>query len=260
MASDTIGNVIKIKIFNKVSLDKIKYEQSNEKGFDKGESYEIRDGQFTFPLLEDVAVSAKSNMSTIGELVPWMGILKKGVSIFSSMSGDIDAGAINFINKMDSPRWENTEPFRLNLKIRCYLKTNAALDVVMPARILQEQSILTQHKGKYITPGISLQSFAAFSKVHPTEKSRNIAANTKLVEIDIPGIIRLPFAIVESAIPTYSKETTTSNAPIYADIDLQVISILPASTEYFLNTGEIKESVDASVVEEEAQAAAEAKK
>ena len=192
------------------------------------------------PLADDITMSAKSQYSTLAELVPVIDTIKnKAMAFFGSVSNEVSAGAVELANKFDVPRWQKTDPFRITFKVTLYTKTDAYIDVAVPAKVLQGQSILTKEvknkKSVYITPGISLQTMKVFGKRSGKGDISSVLKKSKLIALEIPGIIYLPLAMVESAVPTYSKELTESGYPLYASIDLQVISVLPASTEAYDN-------------------------
>jgi len=239
-------NFVEVKIFNGDSKKKMKDVQEEKKPF--GDAFvlekftdfnavQLNGDTFKFPLLEDVVISAKSNMSTVGELIPQLDWIKKIETFTSSLSNQVGTGVVKTVNGIDAPRWQNTEPFRLSLKLKCYLVKNAKKDVFFPATLLQEQSILsrTSDGEHWNTPGISANTLKLLGSFDPTKGSKKILENSKLVSINIPNVIYIPMAIVESAVPTFSKERAESGFPIWADIDFQVVSVLPANSDFYDN-------------------------
>jgi len=216
-----MANVIRIEILNKDSID-------NLYG---------RDAVLEAPLLDDISLSAKSDFSSLAELVPIIQTIKdKGMAFVSTTKNELSQGLIHLANAIDTPRWQKTQPFRLTAKFMFYTIDDPEFDVFVPYTVLQSQSILTKtDRGTYITPGISLQTMKAFNKKGDEAFPEDVIKKSKLVSVHIPGVIYIPLAIVESAIPTVSKEVTESGYPLWANVDLQLISALPANDGYFDN-------------------------
>ena len=51
------------------------------------------------------------------------------------------------------------------------------------------------------------------------------------IGVRIPGIISIEHCMVESVIPTFSKEQTTKGLPLFCKIDMTVMSFGPATTD-----------------------------
>jgi hypothetical protein len=103
----------------------------------------------------------------------------------------------------------------------------------------------------YRTPGVSLPNLGFFqrakdrqdkakgdgaSKSKTNGSSKNLPVdpnkpppNTKVVSIEIPGLVFLETALIKSAKPTFSKEITESGAPLWGKLDLSIQSVTPAN-------------------------------
>lgn len=206
-------------------------------GGSKDASSKVESTIIEAPILDDITLSAKSNLSKISEVVP---IADKVIDFVKKASGtvsnEIGNGVIDLINKFDAQKWAGTEPFRVSIKVMLYTQRDPFMDVYKKATLLQGQSILSKSSDglRYITPGASLQTLKAFgSQKGTTQEIEEVLRKSKLVAFEIPGVIYVPLAIVENAVPTFSKEKTESGYPLMASVDLQIVSVYPANTEYF---------------------------
>lgn len=183
------------------------------------------------PLTDDPTIEYKSSFASFGEMMPSIDDLRQtGVSWLTSFSGGMSSGIANLSNLFDIQRWQKTEPVSINLKLVFYTKTDPVKDVWDPVKQLVSYTILSKETdGSYTVPGISLATVGEF-------KSKNIARKSKLIGLHIPGVIYLDLAMILAAVPTYSKQTTASGYPLWAQVDFTAISIFPANTGMFDDT------------------------
>ena len=192
----------------------------------------------TAPLVDNIQVTGKSNFSTLGKFIP--APLEKYKEIvqqsMSAVGAEVGMGLVNYGNKIDVPIWNGTDPFQIAVKLAFYTITDPKKDVILPCRILQAHAILSpnaQGTGS-VLPGISVHTFKALGTTdHPD--SREILKNSKLVAFEIPKIIYIPTAFIETANPVFSKERTKGGYPLWATIDLSLKSTQPATIEYYTN-------------------------
>ena len=55
----------------------------------------------------------------------------------------------------------------------------------------------------------------------------------KLVSLEIPGILYLELAVIERAIPTFSKQITDSSYPLWAIVETTFMGVFPADDTMF---------------------------
>ena len=183
------------------------------------------------PLLDDPTVEIKSQFSTMGELVPKLEGFVNLISTFQTVtSGTTSEGMMNLKNIFDIPRFQKADPVRMSLKLAFYTKESPKKDVWDPVRKLISYSIISQdpdNPNSYIVPGISLATMLEFSQ------GTTYSKKSKLISLEIPGVVYLDAALIESAIPTYSKQGTESGYPLWANVDLSILSVKPGNTSMF---------------------------
>jgi len=197
---------------------------------------------FEAPLLDDVTIETNTQYSTLAELVP-----STLMNIFTLMrnlgtlGGRGGAGIVNLQNRLDLPRWQKTDPPKVQMKLGFFTKENPEEDVLNPVIDLVGSSILTYERStnSYILPGVSL----ATSVSGPTSGIGGRAANAKLISMEIPGLIYIPLGLVERAIPTWSKEITESAIPLWCQLDLTIMGLMPATTEIYTGARDITRGI-----------------
>ena len=158
----------------------------------------------------------------------------------------------------DYQLWEKTEPIKLNLEVMFMLDTDAYLDVYLPTMSLCSLSALTEYEGSYLVPGIhfsnlklvneqqsNTQGGGANSGKLPNSKSDNplvnLAANgpqikSKFLSITMPGF-QNDLMLVNDAKPTFSKHPDETGYPIWSKVQLDLQSLLPASSDQLFKAG-----------------------
>lgn len=184
-----------------------------------------------FPLLEDVTPEIISEFGSFSDVVPkFADILDFATIASAGITGGAPESVLSTKNLFDVPRWKKTNPIKLVAKLVFYTKKDPEGDVFLPMKKIIAHSILSYNgDGTYSVPGISLASVKAFQK----DGESGFSKNSKLVSIGIPGVIHLQVAIIERAIPTFSKEITESGFPLWGQLDLTVTGVFPANTKNF---------------------------
>lgn len=193
------------------------------------------EGLIVTTLLDDATVEYKTEFSSYSELLPQISdLLNLGTTIMASTGGSVSGGWLGITNLFDMPRWKKTEPVRIQLKLGFYTKTEAYEDVWRPTKQIINQTILTRDGNQYNVPGLSLTTMKDFStsNAFSSGQKQQFSKKSKLISLEIPGIIYLPIAIVESAVPTYSKNNSLYGYPIWATLDMTAISCFPATSEF----------------------------
>jgi hypothetical protein len=69
------------------------------------------------------------------------------------------------------------------------------------------------------------------------EKANEVlgAQKDSIIGVLVPGIIYLPFAYLHAVQPTYSKFKTENGLPLWAIVNVQIVSLTPAMFENFEN-------------------------
>lgn len=218
---------------------------------------------FDTPLLEDVTIETESSLSSWGELAPALNSLKDMLVTVGGASGNLTSGILNISNAFDLPRWNKTEPVKLSPKLAFYTKTDPELDVYYPMALLQSLNILTKNSnGTYTVPGVhvqninqilsklndeppkSLQSQASLLNTLATKRAnlpdeKDFENNSKLIAVEIPGVIYLPVAMIRACTALYSKQRTESGFPLWGNLEVTITGLYPASDQIFKDTRKV---------------------
>jgi hypothetical protein len=220
------------------------------------------------PLIEDLSLETNSSFQTLEAIFSIAGRIQRILSAVNSLSAQGSAGSL--ANIFTYEMWQKTDPIALNFKTVLYTKTNPFLDVWLPTVMLTSQSILSVINSKggkksYKLPGISLGGVRKFQKQQEdqarignndldapadneilnsddlaklnknAEKSKSFE---KLCTVRIPGVIKISPCMIVSAKPTFSRQTSRVSGkpfPIWAEIEMQIKSVAPASSGYFVD-------------------------
>ena len=215
--------------------------------------YNDPSNSYISPLTEDIQFQLQTQFGTMGDGLGRIGSMISTVAqVQSALSGSLSPGISTLNNMVDLPRWKSTDPLKINVKMHFYTKTDPYLDVIVPTRLLSTLSILsvdyTKNPPQIITPGASVKYLSKVNAEGTTQQTtlkpkkkieklteKEFESGSKLISVEIPGIVYLSVAYVESAIPTYSKHITSSGYPLWADVDLQISSFTPATDYMFWN-------------------------
>lgn len=191
----------------------------------------------TAPLLEDITLDIKSEFTSFADAIPALSDLVSMMGhIQTGMSGEMSAGWANLQNLFDVPRWQKTNPIRFVVKIGVYTKNDPKKNVWDVFTQFSRYSILSlTPDGKWRVPGISLSSMKDTQLNLAKGKSAKqvFSSNAKTIAVAVPGIIYLAPAMIESAIPTFSKQITESGYPLWANIEVSIVGLFPANTQIF---------------------------
>jgi hypothetical protein len=81
-------------------------------------------------------------------------------------------------------------------------------------------------------PGINLANLGSYLKPGADKKNKSsLLQNGRFVTVEIPGVIYLQRAMIESIRPTVSKETTASRFPLWMNLEIIFESLFPANTQ-----------------------------
>jgi len=187
-----------------------------------------------FPLVDDITLTIETSYASYSSLVPGLDKIKTLAGTLSSVGGSISEGGLEFQNAFDLQRWERTMPVRINPKLIFYIKESGGLgDVYDPMMELIRFTVPTfdEETGKYILPGISLSAMGDAKIKKATGEAENISKGSKLIAIKIPGVIHLKVALLQKAIPTFSKHLDEDGWPIWGILDTEIISLAPANSK-----------------------------
>ncbi len=223
---------------NKIIIVYPKWKEVNAGKFERVEETSV------YPVLDNPTIEVSSEFATFSDLAPSMeGIIRQSAN-FSSASGTVSQGTLNLVNMFDVPRWQKTNPVRINTKLVMYTETDSKKDVYDKIIDLVNLNILSRtqeslnsgdKKFTYETPGLSLKNMKA-SKISNGDDNKNIKKRSKLVSLKIPGIIYLPLAFISKAVPTFSKNITESGYSLWGSLDLEFQSLTPATSDMFIST------------------------
>jgi hypothetical protein len=167
-----------------------------------------------------------------------------------SAGGTLDPGLVSIQNVLSAPKWTRTNPITLSIRLGFYTRSNAFADVYLPMEELVSLSIIKidkipGQKSTYSVPGINLgnmdQASLTFMDKNEQEKRALNAFksgnfSTQLIDVFIPGIIFIQNALVETSRPTFSKQKTESGWPLWGELELNIKSLTPATSDNFLRT------------------------
>lgn len=210
-----------------------------------------------------------TNLIGMGELGSLPGLIRTGANVQKKGQTDLNKNVQNLNNLFNYAVWQKTNPLTVNLNIVLYAKTDPLIDVVIPAYTLMSHCIIDfvkedsknpQANFLYGFPGLTAfettKIAAVYDNIRVDENKYNAnnnnstEINSKLMSLYIDGVVNLNLAMIKNITPTFSKHTakssyvsksnTISNTtktnefngdyPIYAELNLQVESIVPADS------------------------------
>jgi len=183
-------------------------------------------------LTQDINIQAQSEFTRFGEVIPsFMSSVLDTMKVISSANGSIGTSLADLINKLDAPFWSGTPPVKVTTQLAFFTKTDSYKDVVKPTVDIVGLTILTRDPktNKFIIPGINLKNLSKFS----SDARENLSSDSKLISMEIPGIVYLPICLIESAVPTFSNEITESSYPLWSIIDITFMGVTPANIDMF---------------------------
>lgn len=192
------------------------------------------------PLIEDPLLELQSSFQDLGDMIP--GAVRGIFDLMRNLGRVGGTASKNFEALLALPLWQKTEPVKMVLKLIFYTKDDPENDVVNPMRGLFSQAILQDKgKNKFSVPGLSMRSYGIIKRTNKSKglepgKVQKIRESINLISLEIPGVIYLPFAIILSAKPSYSKQLTTAGLPLWGMLDIEVRSIYPANDKMFETT------------------------
>ena len=186
-----------------------------------------------FPLLDDVVLEAGSEWSSFTEDLGWVGEAVTTVVKINALYGNVSEFNIGVQNVMEASRWKKTNPFRFSVRIPLYTKTDPRTDVYDKYKALMGYTILKKNlnSASYKVPGINLANIANYINSKETDKTKLLLDGGRFVSVDIPGVVYLERALIESIRPTISKEVTESGYPLWMLLEITFVSLFPANTE-----------------------------
>jgi len=198
------------------------------------------------PLVEDISPKIETTFKTPREYFPSIFTQVEDImKLFSTGSGSRPDGG-TLTDFLDVPLWDKTQPLTMDLKFQLFTETDPYSDVVRPAMGLSSLNMLSPFPGKpdrFAVPGVS---FASIQSAFKSEKNKSVAVagddsnfrkESKLISIEIPGVLYLNYAFIEKADPVFSNEITASGFPLWCDLTMTVKSLRPANTNMFAYAG-----------------------
>jgi len=197
-------------------------------------TYNPKEDLLVFPLTKDPMLETETKFSNIAEVVPAIADAFNVYTLLSAgASGGVSEDTMKTKNLFDIKRWTGTDPLRFACDLILHTKTNAYKDVYSPAKLLMEQVILSKdNTGRFIVPGISLASMEDFQS---GDSIGGISKKAKVISAWVPGMFYIPLGMIEKVQVTFSKEVTDRGYPLWATLNVNIESIMPANTDYFDN-------------------------
>lgn len=232
---------------NIVIIQKLNSEVTKTKTGSAISTTKQKDGEYVYPLLEDVTFDYSSEIGSMLDNIPGFSTITNIMSMmnsFAATGGSATEGNLSMEQLMEGPRWKKTNPVKFPIKILLYTKTDVYEDVWLPAKEFISMSILTKikdgKKGYYITPGLNLNDLDAANK---SKDKGPGGLKGNYISVEIPGMVYLPMAFIEKVTPAFSKEVCVSNSnnppsirgkkfPIWCELELNITGVYPATSEF----------------------------
>ena len=196
-----------------------------------------KDQLLEFPLLDDVVLEAGTEWTSFTEDLGDVADIVTTIGKISTASGGGDEFTLGVLNIFDAKRWKKTLPFRFSVRIPLYTKTDPKKDVFDVYKALLGYTILYKAgEGDYRLPGINLSNVDKYLAAEKKEKGSGRSLKDtflekgRFVSVEIPGVIYLENALIESVRPTISKEVTESRYPLWMSLDITFEGLFPANS------------------------------
>lgn len=215
------------------------------------EDYQLEEQEreiLILPMAEEISPKIETSFKTPREYFPSIFTqIDDLFKLFSTGSGSRPDGG-TLTDFLDVPLWDKTQPLTLDLKFQLFTETDPYNDVVRPAMGLTSLNMLSPFPGsqdRFAVPGVS---FASIKDAFKTENGKTVPGDStkakfkkesKLISLEIPGILYLNYAFIEKADPVFSNDITASGFPLWCDLTLTVKSLRPANTNMFAYSGTI---------------------
>ncbi len=210
---------------------------------------------FEAPLIEDVTLELGSGFQTWGDLAPGLTSFLDLIKNIPAATGKISKEMTNIMNLFDVPRWTKTDPIKFQTKLAFYTQTDAKKDVFDKVAYITSLCILTRDpNGVYVIPGANVTHLRNLldnkedskvsslawqtqlnAKSSSVPKESDFQSQSKLVSVEIPGIVYLSHAFVMTCTPTFSRQKTEKGYPLWGHVDIQLCGLFPASDQMFKN-------------------------
>lgn len=212
------------------------------------------DGVFNYkiPITEEISIEARSSFTGAADKFGLGGNIVNLVRTVTNVASVSGGRGSKINNLFDLQVWDNTEPLAIPLSLFFYVKDNPVYDVMVPVLSLTSTTVLRDPGSdqSYFTPGFNLSTYskarhggetnkitAPASEEDGEEQEYGVEKNGVLDYVRIPGVVKIKNCFTRSATPTFSKEVTESGIPLWAKLDIELSSALPASD--FMLTDEL---------------------
>lgn len=212
------------------------------------------------PIIDDFPIEAVSEFATFGELVPIMDLLVTLGTAFSAGGNTTSKTAVLARSVIDAPRWTKTNPIKITTDLHFYTETSAEENVVNKVNTLMGLHVLSRgEQGRIRIPGFNAKNIkdisavlsdksasasskksaaalqANFKEQFGTTDAEELLKNIQdvVISVLIPGVVYLPFAYIHAVQPTYSKFRTSEGYPLWATVNVQIVSLVPAMLHNF---------------------------
>lgn len=228
------------------------------------------------PILEDFTYEVKSNFESQADAISsFGGIASSIIGLFqalnklSALGGETGMGN-EFLNFQV---WQNTEPFRMNLRTTFHRNEDPYGDVYLPAITLMTQSIMSEvgfpGRPRLILPGVNAKNKDLINRAREDKSKKEslsdpgqtkptdfgtVVNNKQLVRAfqtdgnkilnafriysktgnnERVNLLEVAPCFIETAKPTWSKNQTESGYPLWCEMDVTVQSIFSAVDTMF---------------------------
>lgn len=252
-----------------------------------GSRYDLR---FNYLVNDDFQLAIQNDFGRITNLLGMEGmgelptLIRTGANVTRKGDTTLNKNVQNLNNLFSYALWQKTNPLSVNMSIVLYAKTDPLIDVVIPAYAIMSHCIIDYVKENaknpkaeflYGFPGLTAFEATKIGKVYDkvntssayeTNNTSIEQFNSKLISLNIDGVVNLRLAMIKNITPVFSKHTAKSDYnsasrsllaqfnsetdadtkkklatqlantqfngdyPIYAEINLQIESLIPADS------------------------------
>ena len=214
--------------------------------------------QIDAPIQEDFVIEAPTTFGSFADFCPTIDSLVNLGNAYTGTGGTVTEGGLKLRSVLDSPRWQKTEPIKINTEMLFYTRSNAEEDVIGKVNTLLSLHILrvNPETKKIMIPGVNAKNVVEMNKemskkvgkgkgkgtssntdtssnVTGALESGNLNSYNSIFSVTIPGVVYIEHAMLYSVEPTYSKHVTKKGFPIWASVRVQLQGLLPAFIDAF---------------------------
>lgn len=177
-------------------------------------------------LEEDVTISLSSSFAPLVDSGPASNL----IGLLGNLSADtLGFGFSGQFKQAGFQVWKGTDPLQITFNVGLYMKTDALVDVIRPAKALMRIPLpLEGDDGNTGSFGLTPPG-PSILEVFREGSGNTSAVSGKNISVVIGNTINLKKAIIKSVEPTFSSETDENDYPIWCKLKVDISSIYTAT-------------------------------